>query len=245
MKDTFNTIKSNLYLRVNELRLIAILSVIGFVLGHTILRLVMELDTSDDLTSFELGTIVSAMIMFFTAVTVGSNNYASNINYAVSMGKRRRDIITAHAAVALVKSLLATSLIYAYHQLESYICRTTYRDIPMEFNFDNIFTSKVFFVILLFLMAMETFMGSMMTRFGQKTFRIMWIVCVLGFTFVPSAIEQTIEGTANDIVATIGQFFIDILSSLTLEGMLLGICGLCIILIMFPYILLRKHNVAI
>ena len=245
MKDTFNTIKGNLYLRVNELRLIAILAVIGFVTGHTILRLVMEFDTSDDLTSFELGTVVTAMIMFVTAVTAGSNKYASNINFAISMGKRRRDIITAHVAVALVKSLLATSLIYAFHQLESYICRTTYRDIPMEFNFDNIFTPKVFFVILLYLVAVETFMGSMMTRFGQKTFWILWLVCVLGFTSIPSVIEQTIDGTANDITATIGQFFIDILSGLTMEGMLLGICGVCIILIMLPYILLRKHSVAI
>lgn len=242
MKDTLNTIKGNIYIRANELRLVTILSAIGFIFGHVILRLVLEFDNSADTTSFELGTVMAAMIILFFTATVSSANYSNNFNYALSMSRRRRDIITAHIVMSSIKSLLATSFIYIFHELESYICHTTYSQIPEDFNFDSIFTVGVFFAIFLFLIALETFMGAMMTRFGQKTFWIMWVVCVLGFTSIPSFVEQTIEGTANDIVATIGQFIIDIFSGMTMERLLIGICCVCVVLMLLPYMLLRKHR---
>lgn len=244
MKDTFNTIKSNLCLRIKESGLTVLLCTGAFIFGHIILRLVMKFDDSPDLTSFELGTLMAAMMSLFTAFTTSANSYSSHINYAISMCKRRCDVITAHIVVALVKSLISTSLIYIFHNIESYVCKTTYSDIPLDFDFDRIFTSDVFVVILLLLVAAETFMGSMLTRFGQKTYWIIWVAGMLCFTSIPSFVEQTIEGTANAFTAAIGQFFIDIFSNLTMSGLLMGISSICILLIILPYILLRKHSVA-
>jgi len=245
MKDIFNKIKSNFSLRTNELRITVVISVFCFIIGHIMLRLIMEFDKSVDMTSFELGTVLTAMITFLTTIAMGANNYSNHINYALSMGKRRRDIITAHIVVALIKSFVATSLIYIYHEIESYICRTSYKGIPEDFDFDKLFTFEIFFVILIALIALETFMGSMLTRFGQKTFWIMWVICVLGFSFIPSAIEHTVDGTATGITAAIGQFIIDVFTGLNMNTILIGICILSIILISMPYILLRKHRVTL
>lgn len=245
MKNYINMTKNSLKIRADEFTVSVALAIFGFIFGHIILRLVMAFDNSDDLTCFELGTVIAFMITLFTSITLNASAYANHINYAIAMGKRRRDTITAHIVFAFIRSTLATSLVYIFHIIENYICRTTYKNIPLEGNFNAFFAVEIFFAMIIILTALETFMGALQAKFGQKIFWIMWLVFMFGFSTLPSFIEKAAERTSDGIMARIGQFIIDVFSNLTMQGLAIGVSIFAVVLIVLPYVLLRKHRAAI
>lgn len=243
MTDIFNMIKKDFFVRTVELARTAIVASIGFVFGLIILVAVMTFDNSADLTSFEMGTVMSAFFMIFSKVYMDSMWYAYHLNYAVSMGQCRTHVVTAHMAVALVKSLIDVSLIYIFHTIEAYICSTVYGKYPADFDFSTIFTPANFFIFLIALTAMEVFFGAMNARFGQKAMGIIWLLC-MGCVMIPAFIERALE-QVGDIGAKLGHFFINLFTRLG-GNVLLSICVTAVILLMLlPYAILRKHRVSL
>lgn len=245
MKETINTTKEIIRLRLDEVIVNLTVPLIFFLIGHIILRLVLRFDTSDDLTSFELGTIMAMFVSLFTTAIIGTTNFKNNMAYAVSMGKCRKDVITAHIFHALLKSLILTIVIYLCHIYESYVCRSTYNYIPMEFDFNTLFKLEFFPLFVLAIASIEIFMGCLSTRFGQKIFWIIYASCIFCTSFFPTIINDTIEGRATGIIKTIGQLLITIFNNMTMNTLLVALCCTCTIFIASPYILLRKYRVAI
>lgn len=244
MKETINTTKKLIKIRFDELIVSFVVPIIVFIIGHTILRFVLEFDNSDDLTSFELGTVLSSFISLLIILLIGTMNFRTNMAYAVSMSNCRKNVITAHIAHAFIKGFILTTLMYIFHTFEGYVCRNTYKHIPMEFDFDKIFKPEIFPVFILFIAAIEIFIGSLLTRFGQKIYWIIYAVCIFCFSAFPSMITHTLEGNATGISKTIGQFLIDIFNGMTINTLLVAICCICAIIITLPYVLLRKYRVA-
>ena len=60
-KETINTIKQIIKIRAKELILSVIMPIIVFTIGHAMLRLILHFVNDDDLTSFELGTVLTAI----------------------------------------------------------------------------------------------------------------------------------------------------------------------------------------
>lgn len=245
MTYTFDVIKKDMLLRYKELITLFTVAIIGFTIGHIILRCVMAFDKSPDLTSFELGTLMAVFIVIFSTISVGAGRFCQHFNFAVSMGKRRSDIITAHIFVALIKGLFLTSLIYIFHIFENHICKTTYAEYPIDFDFNLIFTVESFFLILGVLVAMEIFFGAIQTKFGPKVFGIIWIALVwtisFGYTFIAQNIEENPDGVIAKIFDSIADFF----NSINLN-IIWGVCGIVMILfVAAPYVLLRKQRVTL
>lgn len=244
MTYTFDMIKKSLYLRAKEFLVTVITTVAGFVLGHLILIAVMAFDTPPDQTSFEVGTIMAIFFVYFSSFFAGAHNYSLHFNYAVSMGKRRVDVVTSHLVTSLVKSIIATSLIYIFHMFESYVCRTAYSQYPLEFDFNIVFTFSHYFLFIGAFAAVETFLGAMNTRFGKKVFGVLWLISIC-IIFIPALIEDALESASNGITAKIGQFFIDLFNSINLNVLLVGGVALIVLLLLLPYALLKKCRVSL
>ncbi len=245
MKECIKTIKSNISLRSEEFAFIAIFPTVVFIIGHIILRLILHFDTADDLTSFEFGTFLAIVCSFVMAFAKGSGAYKSHLSYGVSMGKRRRDIITANLIMAIIKWLIVSIFLFIFHTFENYVCVTTYKGIPLEFDFNLIFTSPFFITLIIVFTTLETFMGAMYIKFGNRTFWILYAITFFLLSIIPSFIGQAMDGTATGITATIGNFFIDIFNNISIDTIYLGICSICIILIILPYLILRKYRVSL
>lgn len=244
MTNTLDMIKKSLYIRSKELMQISIFALSGFVMGHIVLIAIMNIDDSPDLTSFEFGTVIAIIWAIFSIASIGAINYSKHLNYAVSMGKRRFDVITAHIFVALAKSLIVTSLIYIFHGIERLVCSTTYSEYPTEFNFDMIFTLPNYFAFLCIFVAIEVFFGAMQAKMGMKVFWIIWLIIMMGNAFIPSFIEKASGDGSDGITARIGLFFIDLFDNISFNSILPICVIISILLIISTYAILRKHRVA-
>ena len=243
MTNTIDMIKKCFSTRSIEILRVCIITCAGFLLGHLILLAVMAFDNSQDLTSFEMGTVCAAFFCLFAKSFFDSNWFSFHFNYAVSMGKCRKHVATAFMVLAFVKGLVVASLIYVFHIYESFICRTVYKEFPVDFDFDSIFTAQTYIILIIVLAAFEICFGSIQTKFGPKALGFMWLFCML-LILIPSFIEKAAE-KAGGIKGQIGQFLIDLFNAIN-ENVLLAI-GLFLIILMLslPFILLRKQRVTL
>ncbi len=244
MTNIFDMIKKSIYVRAKEYLVTTITTVAGFVLGHLIFIAVMTFDTSPDQTSFELGTMMAIFFSYFSSYFAGATCYSSHFNLAVSMGKRRVDVVTSHIVISLTKGIIATSLIYIFHIFESYVCRTAYSQYPLEFDFNIVLTLGNYFLFIGAFAAIETFLGAMNTRFGKKVFGVLWLISMF-VIFIPTFIEDALESASNGITAKIGQFFIDLFESINLNVLMAGGIALIMLLLLLPYALLKKCKVSL
>jgi hypothetical protein len=242
-KETINTIKQIIKIRAKELILSAIIPIIVFTIGHAMLRLILHFDNADDLTSFELGTVLTAFAIVLLTIVLGAINYSEHIKYAVSMGKRRRDCIISNITLSFIKGILASSLLFLFHTFEIYVLNSTYSHIPVEADFSPYFTPQLFLALILIVMAVENFMGAFAARFGLKVFWMIYTILMFTYITIQNFIISASEGTATGIRKNIGEFFINIFSGITFNTITMILCCVSLVFISLPFLLLRKYRV--
>ncbi len=230
-------LKNTLMLRMKRLWL-AWAGILGtFVLGHLCLWLEMTFDSNPE-TSFELGTVVMLFGMVFLSF-VGSTWYWTEFNYALSMSRKRRHIITAGLFVSLVEYAIGVLVMWSLCELEHKLCLRMW-DAPCESNIAAFLEWKSVLLLALALAVVENIFGAIYTRIGTKYAGYSGLVLVLvvnlpnilpniiGDAFDSNKLEQAILHTVHWM------------QDVAVWGILVGIL---LLLATLPYLILRKERV--
>ncbi len=234
-----NFIKKCLKLNKEELLFFPAASAVMFAFGHLILWLVMTFDKSEDLTSFEMGTVMALMGLLFVAL-FGSYGYMSSFNYALTMSQKRRNIITGLMMVSAIKATLMILIIYGLNFVERYVCNTFFSEYPMESNIAVIFKPHIMLLIICVFVALETIFGSLYTKFGTKYFWMIW----MGIVFLmqlPARIIDSMKANDSHFMYKVIEFFMECNKNI-LFAILFAIV---FVLIALPYVILKKQRVTI
>lgn len=223
-------IKKSINLRKKELLTFPAIVFAGFALGHLILWLVMTLDKSEDLTSFESGTIIALIILLFCPVFCGFF-YSNNFNYALSMSQKRKNIITAQTVISTIRAASSVLLIFLLNLIESNVCTSIFSEYPMESNFSVIFKPHIMFIMILAYVAIETLFGTLYTRLGNKYIWAAWLIFVL-LMQLPRKLSSIID--VRHLFTVLDRRLIFSIITIIL-----------LLLIALPYVILRKQRVTI
>lgn len=234
-----NFIKKSIILHKEEFIYFPLVPIFMFAIGHLILWLVMIFDKSEDLTSFEMGTIMALMGLFFVSL-FGSMGYTNSFNYALSMSQKRSNIVTGLAAVSAIKVTITIAILFLLNIVERYVCKTAFAEYPMESNIAVIFKPHIIITIICAYVAFETLFGALYTKFGIKYFWIVWIAFVL--------LMQIPGKLADSIVDNKSHFFykiIDVLVSFNQIALFGIISAVMLVIISLPYVILKKQRVTL
>lgn len=232
-------IKKSIYIHKEQFLYFPLASVGMFVFGHIMLWLIMLLDNSSDLTSFELGTVMALMGLFFVALFC-SMGYTNSFNYALSMSRKRSHIITALTIVSTIRVTLTIILIYVLNVIEQYVCKNAFAQYPMDSDLSVIFKPHIILTIVLAFVAIESLFGALYTRFGTKYFWIIWVAIVL-LMQIPARLADKIAADDSHFFHKIIEFFINCNKT----ALFAALIGIMLLIISLPYKILKKQRVTI
>jgi len=151
----------------------------AFVLGFLMVLLIMHTD-DDPGTWFCMGTLIAGIVLCFASVVTYGFGYFQEFQLALSMGRGRSAFLGAYALRLLLHLLIGYAIVLGIYQIELAIYPALFPQYSNEIAFDFLYNWRVILPVLLGVLLLTLFIGSLYGRYGKKGmifFYILWIFC--------------------------------------------------------------------
>ncbi len=226
-------------LRLPELVGILIIQCIAFLVGTVILHVVMHFDPSE---SFEIATLLAAMIVVFVGVAMGMVYYERNFNLAISMGVTRKDYITGYILSTIMIEGIAVIVLYIMHWIEKFEIRLFYSASAQEVGIEKVLDGKYVLPIIILFIGITVLFGALAMRFGKKIYVIIYFLWIM-MCILPGRLSDAYEEGRTTIFTQIADAISNIFRQIPQFGLLLLPIIVSIICMCIAVFLAKKQSV--
>lgn len=189
-------------MRLDELAGYVSIGSLGFIFGILLTALITYCDGDDpEYTVFRMGTMIALVVNFFIPTIVGMFYMGQLFNCQVSFGMTRKKFIFYDLAVSFLWYLAELLFIGVLYFMEGFYLKAMYSAYPEE-TMKEIFPGLnlwMFLLMAVILTAVRELLGTLVLRFGNKAFWIIWIVWIAICT-LPARIADFIQDGAAENV---------------------------------------------
>lgn len=186
-------------MRWDELVLYLGVGLFGAVFGEIILALLAYMESEDPIKRvFRLGTIFAIVAMLFTQLLFGIFGLGQWFNYQVAFGVTRKKFICCDVLVSLIWSLATVLFAGVLYVAEGGLLKVFFAAYPENNILESLHLSPgmlvtVILLGLVCLTALKEMLGSLVMRFGNKAFWVIWAIWML-ICILPARIQRMDEG---------------------------------------------------
>lgn len=151
----------------------------AFALGFVMVLAIMNFD-EDPGSWFCMGTLLAAIALCFTSILAYGFGYFQEFQLALSMGRGRMAFLGAYVIRLLLHFLLGYAIVLGLYQTELAIYPVLFPQYDNEIAFSFLYHWKVFVPVLIGVVLVTLFLGSLYGRYGKKgmiVFYVLWIFC--------------------------------------------------------------------
>lgn len=240
--EVMREIKKQIYLRWDEFISLFCLEIGFFLFGEIMLAIVIRIAHENEV--FELGTLLAIVVPFFMDLFVSISSLASCFNYGISMCDTRKRLLPVILATTFLECFGVSMIAWLFHGLESWILRVFYPGMRNELSLSPLFQWKYILVACIVLVAIQALFGMLFLRFGKIalwSIWAIWMILCLGSTRLADFIKEYKDSVQMQAIRDICGVF----SGLTETGLLVGISGICVLIILLSCFFLRKQQVTL
>lgn len=174
-------------IRMDELAIYIGIGLFAFLFGVGLLGVITYVDHDDPVVSvFRLGTLMALIMMCFIPFLFGIFGLAQLFQYQVAFGMTRKRFLCYDVMVSFLWNLIGLLLVCGLYFAEGGILKTFFAPYPEK----NIWSmlplaSRCLYLIFIpvLLTALRELLGSLVMRFGNKAFWVIWafwmLACIL------------------------------------------------------------------
>jgi len=188
----------------------------AFFLVGLVMVLIINTFLNEDPDYACMGTL---FVLCGTAVGVfARGNLGGNTRFslAVSMGQTRLSYVLFDSLITLFTGLLGMSVAWCVYQIESRLYAALYPGFTNDMPMDGFFQLKYILPIVIALVFLELIFTAITLRFGQNTFRVIWLTFCFSFLIIPRMIDAHMEGSTS-IFGRIGTLLVKLAGALSLK----------------------------
>jgi len=187
-----NMIKKQFKLRKEEIVFAGIIEFVTFILGMIVLAVIMKYDDTTN-KAFELGTIIAFFTSLLTIFTMVFATFRVSFNNAICMGRTRKSFVISYTVVTFCITCVAIIVGFFFGFIEKSIYIIIYPNHVFEYVAMNHITPIIVVAVILVEVIVPIFIGTLLAKYGQKAFWIMWIFWMFGFTVLPRMLKNIYE----------------------------------------------------
>lgn len=151
----------------------------AFLLGFLMVLLIMF--TDDDPGSwFCMGTLIACVALCFITLIAYAFSYHQEFQLALSMGRTRMAFLGAYTLRLILHFVLGYAIVLGLYHIELAVYPIVFPQYDNEIAFTFLTNWKVILPVLIGLVLLSLFIGSLYGRYGKKgmiVFYILWLFC--------------------------------------------------------------------
>ena len=151
----------------------------AFLLGFLMVLLIMF--TDDDPGSwFCMGTLIAGIALCFITLIAYAFSYHQEFQLALSMGRTRMAFLGAYTLRLILHFVLGYAIVLGLYHIELAVYPIVFPQYDNEIAFTFLTNWKVILPVLIGLVLLSLFIGSLYGRYGKKgmiVFYILWLFC--------------------------------------------------------------------
>lgn len=193
--------------RRTEWLLISVICLITLVFSIS-LEFLMSLETNKYV---DVSTVIFMCIFCFASLFISFGGGTTRLfNLSVTMGGTRKSFIISVWTISVIKYETVFLLGFIMHKIQHAV-------LPgKEFaNINFLFEPDICIILAFMLASVELVMGSLVLRFGLKSYWILWGIYMI-LTLLPSRIVKAMGRKEDSILKSLGIWIIDIISNITM-----------------------------
>lgn len=226
--------------RFSEILTLLGMSVFGYIFGEILLVVIMRIDQES--TTFEIATMMVAIIALVSMIIMGIFQFPSQFNMAVGMGVVRKVFVPCYYLSNVLIAAVQYGMIVAAHYLENMWIQKLYPNLEKEAGIEQILFTNYTIPVILMLAAIQIMAGCCILKFGKKAFWILWAVWML-LCIAPARISDVVENNPEGNLAVaihgIGSFF----QSVSVSSMNVVILMVTVVCLVSSWLLARRQQV--
>lgn len=209
--------------RKQEIVMMLVISMAVYAFGMFLLVFILKIDKGT--TTFEIATLMEAMVSVMFLIVFGAFSFSGQYNTAVGMGATRKAFIPAYYAVNLLFVGIQYGVVVLSHILESAAIRQFYSGYEKEAGIETVLFSKYVIPVLLLFAAVQLVLGGFLLKFGRKAFWVIWALW-MALCIFPARLSDLIE---NDPEGAFAKALYGITGFFTSLG---GVCNMLLLLVL-------------
>lgn len=227
-------------LRLDELALYVAVDLGVFLLGSLLLGLITYLGGSEpDYTVFRLGTVMAWVIFCFIAIGMGMFGMSVYFNWHVGFGRTRKSFFICDMATEFCWNLLSLMMIWVLSFAEGGILKLFYGSYQEDYKgLWGIGFGYMVPVLALLLAVMRELTGTLIMRFGNKAFWVMWAIWMI-ICLVPDKIASRKNGAMAKMIEGITAW----ITGMSITGWAIMGSAFVILMLAVSWLLMRKQMV--
>ena len=227
-------------LRLDELVLYVAVDLGAFLFGSLLLGLVTYFGSSEpDFTVFRLGTVMAWIIFCFISIGMGMFGMGAYFNWHVGFGRTRKSFFICDMATEFCWNLLSLIIIWGLSFAEGGILKLFYGPYKEEIKaLWGIWFGCMIPVLALLLVLMRELTGTLIMRFGNKAFWVMWALWMI-ICLVPGKIKSFKTSALGKLIEKITVWII----GMSVTGWIIMGIVLVILIMAVSWMLMRKQMV--
>lgn len=227
-------------LRFDELVMYVAFDLGGFLFGSILLALITYFEGGEpDYTVFRMGAAMACMIFCFLSAMLGMFGMGSYFSWHVGLSRTRKSFLVCDMVTEFCWNLVSFAVIWGLSFIEGGIIKVFYssysegKEIPW-----GPWIGWLIPVFALFLTVFREFTGSIVLRFGNKGFLVMWAL----WMFI-SLVSTRIAENKNSAVEEMTRKVTAWIAGVSAAGWALMGIVLVILLSAFSWMIIRKQAV--
>lgn len=228
--------------RMEEVIWLWIISAGAFLFGAVMLGVAMHFSHEGD-TTFEIGTLMVAMITLFYLFFAGGYGFAKEFNLAVGMGITRKKFVPAYVITAVIINTLQMIILYISHFAEKLEIATFYSGWTQEKGIELFLFSKFVIPAIIGFAALQALIGCLYLRYGRRAFWGIWFIW-MALCLLPSRIEAAMKANNNSALSKLGDVIVSTVTGVTQWQAIALIGIITVVSLIITYLLARKQQVS-
>ena len=151
----------------------------AFLLGFLMVLIIMFTD-EDPGSWFCMGTLIAGIALCFITLIAYAFSYYQEFQLALSMGRTRMAFLGAYTLRLILHFVLGYAIVLGLYQIELAVYPVLFPQYDNEIAFTFLTNWKVILPVLIGLVLLSLFIGSLYGRYGKKgmiIFYILWLFC--------------------------------------------------------------------
>lgn len=227
-------------LRLDELALYVAVDLGVFLLGSLLLGLVTYFGSDEpDYTVFRIGTIMAWIIFCFISVGMGMFGMSGYFSWHVGFGRTRKSFFICDITTEFCWNLISLMIIWGLSFAEGGILKLFYGSYQEDYkDLWGMWLGYMIPVLALLLAVVRELTGTLIMRFGNKAFWVMWGVWMF-ICLVPGKIAGNKNGVAAKVIKGIKVW----VTGVSISGWVIMGIVLVILMLAVSWLLMRKQMV--
>lgn len=242
MKELMRTVKQTFQVGWHGILGYNIYSVVAGIVGMIIVFIIMKTE-GDEASYAAIGSLLTLMFGAMIVIVVGIISVQMDFNVAISMGKTRKYYVPAQYLLYMASWALCLGIATILALVEEYLYPSLYPNAESEISMMFLVSEPgITFGLLLLVPAVIMLAGSLVLKFGMKSFWVLWIIWMFGCVGLPRIISAA-EDAPDSFWGRAGVAFVNFFKNMSGTEIGIGMMVLAIAGLATSFLLLRKQRV--